>query len=656
MGNWELNRRDFLKISWIAIWAFCLDEFLGEKIGDFIGDNRDRDNTKNGMDSTVSKIQKPLQESFSPLKYSEFGDQTNFFLFLRIVSTLDTSISISKWTKLDFKNNVITIPPDIRYSDMLKLISIIEEKTNSPATKEAIAKIRINYLHFTKALIEKWRKTQEKDFYNNSALKYFTVYSLFWRMEDATAIQKDFDKLLKEPIQIDENIKKIICQLDWEEMSMALSVKNSQWRLNENDRKIILDTAKMDPKASFEILSQKIREFINKNPQIKNKESHFDLVQNILKTTYKTEEILLKKDERDGKFIMAKVLSKVDSLFNNKEQRENIVINYTQLQKNIDQNIQIEIKRSFEETLYLLMTRDISLYENRIDSIISSSLTNINKKNLKDSIYYSFLTTEFRQEEIKKINTGMSTKDIDWKIEKFPPTKKKRLQKLLSDVDIFFVHPLFLEIINGIKSKNYKNIQTILWNMQKDERKIALLCISNLIWGGINNLLNSTTAMNGNYDWNKSEIKNLKEKDGKLNCMTMSVLTNMVLEKIFASPWKWVVFYKHKSKFEAHIANAIEIGDEYIIIDSTFDEYYIKDKKDFDNLNTYDVDIFWNAYISVSYYNMRADYYHKYIDSEIYQWYVKYISRKRFDYLNDLINQNNVNTYWKIKNKKIKID
>ena len=101
---------------------------------------------------------------------------------------------------------------------------------------------------------------------------------------------------------------------------------------------------------------------------------------------------------------------------------------------------------------------------------------------------------------------------------------------------------------------------------------------------------------------------------------------------------------------------AIEIWDEYIIIDSTFDEYYIKDKKEFDDLNTYDVDRFWNAYISWSYYNMKSSMHDKYLDSIIYWIYIKYVNRKKFDYLSEMIKENNTSPYSRSKSSKISID
>jgi hypothetical protein len=66
-------------------------------------------------------------------------------------------------------------------------------------------------------------------------------------------------------------------------------------------------------------------------------------------------------------------------------------------------DVQTEIKRDFELVLYNLMTRDLSVYDKKIDEIIDKNLSKINKKKLKGRLFYSYLKSEFKENEIEKM-------------------------------------------------------------------------------------------------------------------------------------------------------------------------------------------------------------------------------------------------------------
>jgi hypothetical protein len=56
---------------------------------------------------------------------------------------------------IDFTKNTLTIPPNIRYKDMPKLIKIIEEKADFEGLKKEIVNIKNKYLTYAKVFILK---------------------------------------------------------------------------------------------------------------------------------------------------------------------------------------------------------------------------------------------------------------------------------------------------------------------------------------------------------------------------------------------------------------------------------------------------------------------------------------------------------------------
>jgi hypothetical protein len=591
-----------------------------------------------------------LKEKFWPLKYSNsanlFWEKSNFWIFVDIIKTIDDSINIKKWLSIDFTKNTLTIPPNIRYKDMPKLIKIIEEKADFEGLKKEIVNIKNKYLTYAKVFILKWENSSLKESYYNSAFKYFTIYSFYNKKYEISEIKKDFEDFIQTPIQINpeiENIAELILQKNFK---IDLADNKNNFKLKEKDKKEILKIAENDAKKAFEILILKIEKYFNKNPELKNKQS----VLNILKTTYKTEEILIKDDiSENWSLIISSVIAKADSILNSDWKKDN---NLKDIQVEIDMDVQTEIKRDFELVLYNLMTRDLSVYDKKIDEIIDKNLSKINKKKLKGRLFYSYLKSEFKENEIEKMMKWVKAKNFNAYINQLPSIHKKKIIKMIEDVDKIIENPLFDEIILKIKNKEYYKANQILDSFDINDKSLIILYIFTLIWDWFHNLFHKDSNDWDKYNKKGFEIKRLKKENEKLNCLTMSVLINKTIEKIFDVEWKWLILWKHEWIFNPHANNAIKIWKKYIIIDATFDKYYIKNEWDFDDLNSYDIDKFGNSYMTTSYYNIRAYSYDKYNESEFYKLFVDYFSKRDFEYLNELINQNSTNPYWIAANQK----
>lgn len=652
MENFELSRRGFLKFSWIALWAFSLWTFLDTGL-DFFGEkNPDSKDTKAGDKN--SKESNFLDRSFETLKNWEFWENSNFLLFLKILETLDEEIFIRTWLKLGYKNNTIAIPCDIKNRDIPELINIIEANTHSRIIKENILKIKNEYLNNSKALILMWKESKDSHIqgvYFGNAYKNFTIYCLYNKIKDPKKIEDSFKKLVESEIKDTWELTEQIENLKSKELEFVNENKNTLL-ISQAQRRSLLEDSKKDPgKAFLDILSI-VKSFIDWNKEIENKWSHYLLVKNILSTTYKTEEIILPKNNNwaNWPLIISEIIKKTEDIFSIKNDNK-----LKKFEETINSETQNNIKRNFEWILYYLMVDNTKKIETIATKKIETWFKNINKEEIKKDFFYSYIWSEFTKKEITEMFWKGKLWDLDSKIARLPKPHQLNINNKIKDIESIFNNPQFKIILGLLENSKFGEIKSNLEKLKMKDRKITLFVIYKTFWRSVNSILDSEDKLSWHYAWDTFEIKKMKDTKYMLNCMTIAALTNNLSEKLFWIETSGVIFIKHKWEFKAHMANAIKLWNEYLIVDSTFDECYFKNKNDFDKVNTYDVDKFSNSFINSAYYNINSRWYEKFIDNKLYNLYVKYVSRKDFDYLNFLIN-NWWDTYVKTKNKNIKIE
>lgn len=580
-----LSRRDFLTLSATTVWTIAISNIL------------DSNFLLNSL-SKLSENKKWVSWNWNYLdkNFLLSEDKDVFAYFVKLIEYIDDDINIVRWIKFDYKNNKIIIPFDFKYRDIPKLLEIIKNRSSNKFLENEIEKIKGFYLSWAKTL--KNNSNWEQDIYSTTWLKLFTIYSIFCWVTDEKIILSNYLKL--DEIWINNNIQN--------EINIINSRVNYFWvfKFEKDEIKTFQGIFNKNSEEGF----AKLKVFLNEKFKWKNS-AYIDFVLNKLKTKYRVDELFW--DWKDSS--VSQILQQCESLLNknNKKLNESNIKKFEKLlNKKIEKSIQIELKRNFEKVIFELMIKDINI-KNWYKEILEWVTRKIDKEKSINMYLNYFINSRYNKDERDKMFSWINWKNIKSKNEEnqilisyLNQHERQLAEKNLNILNSMFDSWVVEKIQKWFKNWDYLILKNKLGNLWNDEKLLLLYIFAREIWFSLTWYLQWDTFRETSSN-DRFEIKNLKRKNSKYSCMAISAWYHYILEYILWLKDLWVSFQKYQSEKMWHFSNWIQFWDKILIIDATYNNYYISDLNNLNEQDIYNIDNFANSYMSWAYYNVIID-------------------------------------------------
>ncbi len=614
----SLNRREFLQIWWLLVWWLSVYQLSWFSL------------SKNDLEETKDISWANNIPAFLKNRVDFLLDNDAITLFNETVHWIDDSINISWARNSKLYWNTLNIKQNLTYKDIPELIKSIQKWSQSiEKTKNISQKYKqksLILLNYSRQVNDK----NKKELLNLISFHYFYVSCLYEWITNNEQILKYFNELALNTDNVEtfnKNYEKEVGILLGEFIDNQ--TKNN-FVLSDEKKKVFEENFAKEPNNWLKLYIDELEKFINNNYE--DKKHILQFLKEIIITTFKTSEILWKIDNiSERKKVFWEIYLKTQEYFKTE-------INDNSLVQNFQQDIQKEIKRDFESTLYYMMMDDF-LLKNELQKTAIESFKNF-QENLVFNDYLWAISIKISKEKKdlyywlkKELIESKSLLDLNF-INKFKIFFPKDIWSDILDFYNFLNSKDFLKIKNILTNWDFTQLKSELAKITWKNKKFILFILTSVSWYNINLVSKWSSVLEWNYSATNFEISNLKKRNSKYNCMTISALNNYVIEELFWLKWLWANFLKYKWKATNHQTNVIDVWiGELLICDVTNDRYFfIKvDEIDFDN--TFDVDNYANSYMTAAYFNIHWKYVKKYFSNPFYAVYSELTWKKYFEYI-----------------------
>ena len=653
--------------------------------------------------SKKKKNSEYLDDIFLPLDSNFSFTASNFSYFVKIMEELDPSINIIRWDKLAFKDNILKIPTEFKYSDIPKFITLISQNISTLEGQDMIFELEWYYMDVAYKLFELWETKKDKLLYSEISKRYHKIACLYKWIKWEAAIIESYDILLRSErncSKLGNDIEDLVSWLEFK--AKARKLERAEFKLTKEQDKDLYLTFKTDTNKFISKILSLFYEHSEKmwiSLALWNEK----YIWNILVTEIKVQDILKHDENKSYK----NIISKLKSLFNKRiiknESKYNIRL-YMSILAWSELWIKKKLLYDFEKALY-------NIYLNNIELKIKEKITESIKR-----LVFDFRSN--RQEliqDIKRIvikdyiNSNLSVDRYTELIQKLRTAKVLQYWKTIKIEDWLSIDEKIItdEIVNSYTSileSSYFNglidsLESFQFNVIRDRlsllsedlaSKVIFLIFSNICDNLYYNLvktranaddkfsdifttvlkldnasqiidknkkltnwllfgygvLDNETRVSRYEEW-KYQIGTLKKYPWKYNCMALAIVMDQVISKTFWFKGKGLSIFKQNGEKTNHIMNCIEVWEKLICIDLTNNECHIADKMSFDWKNYFDIMDFPNAYFEWAFDNVSIDYWKNKFFSDWMLEYVKwYLNLRWNDAILSKANRNKAE-YWR---------
>ena len=641
----SLSRREFLLAGWaLALGATTISRLSSCSL---IPEGRVTWNPK-----------KPLP----PFLQEEVGFLWNgkkVELFWETIRDIDSEITILPTnTESKLKGNILKIKEWLTYADIPALLCSITGREEGASTSSwKIAGFSRKYREKGLLLAQNARETTDTEIrplLEDMSLHYFLVANLF---EGKTMDESALEEFKKKYLESTEPY--LISTQSWTEMDDIMQelgkedfVRSIPFSLSWKEQSALVEAFKKAPSEWLVSFLWRTEQFTRQN--YPTKEDLFPLIRTVVVTTYKTQEVFsdLKEIASNGE-LFGILYQKTQELLKQENEKQNTtkIARIHELQTTIERDIQKEIARDFESALYYRMMDDFILKDDLRKAVVES-FQNM-QENLTINGYLSTLEAEIPKNQrkdflklkemlIEEPNSAAET------IEKICEILPKEITGKIRRFCSYLASPEFHSLKSFLGRWDFTSVKRELSTLRGEERKMTLFILMSISGFYVNALGRGGSSIegNGNYETERFELTNLKTRNTKYNCMSMSALNNYVLEELFWLTGLGVNFVKYQGDIKSHHTNAINTRDgEILISDITNNQYFFIRNDGLDPDYTYDIDRYSNAYMTGAYFNIHGKYARRYFENPFYRAYTNLTGQGYFQYITELQKAGKNNKY-----------
>ena len=595
-----------------------------------------------------------LDDIFFPLANSSSLNASNFHFYSRVMEIIDDSICFRSGIRSDFDGTTITTPTPCTYRDIPELLHLFNRKCNTAHFSRLVNCTGSEYALRAKALRSCTGPSRLSSLALSVAEKCDQVASLYGVLHIDVVDQA---KLYREILLGTEHAVTLV--------EARLAAKRGELPLFELTAADEAALLKLYKKSSVECCKELKRHI--ETALVGCQKGYAIPLRQYLHAVIRTDLLRNLIKGSDYKTIFKLIVARIKRIFRplkhkNSAAFEKRVFNYIPVR--IDHLLKISLKLDFEQGVYRVMMKGLpeKLTQDLEDCVVMAMRSFRESKGqqlLEIMSLDCYVAANVDSTELVAYNQLLRMRLIPFPNDKLiallPEQHRQAIVNFQTSLRLTLGSNAFKEIVAGIKGRDFSCLREKLRYMEEDEAaNILYLLMSNIGYDVYNKFVNPTikpefvgvlisdsesspaasylrlrvnsvnallvpdsslsispTAMDSRYSAENSEIRRLKKKGDKINCVTISALMNEVMERLLGLPSLGVPIYRSEGNNTSHLVNGIRFGTKLLVVDVTNNEYYFSDLEACDGKFACDTMKFANAYMNGAIDNVSCEEWYK---------------------------------------------